>query len=495
MNVRTRFCLIALLVTPLLTYWQAIFSTYGIRDDYAHIRVAREEPGELIEATSTRGRVLNGALLDTSFAKIGSVDELMWLRLGGVGLLILAGIAVWRQLDYSGWHEVDAAAVGLGITLLPAAQVIASWAVLWPFALAVLMSIAGYSAVDNELVRGGPRRVTGLIGAWLLYCGAALVYQPGALFAVMLVAGTLLMSPVRLWEESKKTAALHLLVMVAGLLAAFIIYQTLYSGGVFSRASRMQLEHQPFAKLAWFLWQPLPNALAVLPLRDDFHAGEWILWLTAAGVVWLLVTGFRQAVEREGSIGRQRWLICLTVLPVTASLMSLVSSDRAAGYREHYALAGLVLLLLVTAWRQWPGPERFRLLIHYTGIGTLLLVMAVLAGLNSEYLLAGPQAREWDHIRTAVMQANFDGPKTRVYVIEPTIEDRSTNRIHGDEFGALSSFLPSVTREMFKAALRERFPDGLPHGQKYEFTSGKQPPADQTADVIIDMRTLKRGRR
>ncbi|MGH6630670.1 MAG: hypothetical protein ACREB3_13145, partial [Burkholderiales bacterium] len=120
------------MVTPLLTYWSAIFSTYGIRDDYAHIRVAREEPGELIESASARGRVLNGALLDTSFAKIDTVDELVWLKLGGLGLLLLAGLATWRQLDNAGWQEVDAAAVGLGVILLPAAQVIVSWAIMWP---------------------------------------------------------------------------------------------------------------------------------------------------------------------------------------------------------------------------------------------------------------------------------------------------------------------------------------------------------------------------
>jgi hypothetical protein len=493
-NIRTRICLIALLVTPLLAYWNAIFSTYGIREDYAHIRVAREEPGELVDSTATRGRVLNGALLDTSFAKINSVDELIWLRLGSVGLLLLAGIAIWRQLDASGWQEVDAAAVGLGVTLLPAAQVIASWAILWPFALAVLMSIAGFSAVESELVRGGPKRTTGLVGAWLLYCGAALVYQPGALFGVVLVAGTLLVSPARIWGESKKTAALHLLVMLAGLLTAFIIYQTLYSGGVFSHTSRMQLEHAPFAKLGWFLWQPLPNALALLPLRDNFHAGEWMFWPAVLGVLALLNIGMRRATEREGSVGRQRWIICLAILPLVASVMCLVSSDRAQGYREHYSLAALFLLLVLAAWRQLSWPEKIRPWIHYTGIGVLMAAMAVLAGINTHSLLAAPQSREWDLMRTAVMRTNFKGASTRFYVIEPTIEDRSTRRIHADEFGALSSFQPSVAREMFKAAMHDRFPDGLPRGQQYEYASGKQPPPEEAADVVIDLRKLKRFR-
>ncbi len=495
MNIRTRICLIVLLVTPLLTYWSAIFSTYGIRDDYAHIRVAREEPGELIESASARGRVLNGALLDTSFAKVDTVDELVWLRSGGLGLLLLAGLATWRQLDNAGWQEVDAAAVGLGVILLPAAQVIVSWAIMWPFALAVLMSLAGFAAVESELTRGGPRRVSGVVGAGLLYCGAALVYQPGALFAVVLIAGVLLLRPVRLWEESKKLTALHLLVMMAGMLAAFVLYYSLYTGGVFSHESRMQLEHHPLDKLVWFFWNPLPNAVALLPLRDDFHQSEWLFWPSIVGVVVLLAVGRRSMMQLEGETARQRWLICLTVLPVAASLMSLVSAERAGGYREHYALAALVFLLLVAAWRQLQLAGKVNSLMYYSGLGAVLLAMALLAGYQSDTLLAKPQEHEWDLMRGAVSKANFGDATTKVYVIEPARADRSTGRLFGDEFGALSSASPVVAKEMFQTALHERYPGGLPHGQRYEFASGPQPPANKDYDLVIDMRELRHWRR
>jgi hypothetical protein len=66
--------------------------------------------------------------------------------------------------------------------------------------------------------------------------------------------------------------------------------------------------------------------------------------------------------------------------------------------------------------------------------------------------------------------------------------------VHYDEFGSLSSDSDWVPKEMVKAALRERFPAGLPHGQRIDYAQGKGPPADGAADVVIDMRQMKQWR-
>jgi hypothetical protein len=46
----------------------------------------------------------------------------------------------------------------------------------------------------------------------------------------------------------------------------------------------------------------------------------------------------------------------------------------------------------------------------------------------------------------------------KVYAITPTLADRSTERVYADEFGSLSTDSDWVPKEMFKAALHERFP-------------------------------------
>ncbi|HET7536203.1 MAG TPA: hypothetical protein VFJ90_07105, partial [Candidatus Didemnitutus sp.] len=152
--MRTRLCFWVLLLVPLAIYTPAILQDYGLRDDYSHIREAREEPGKLVRFTSSQGRPLYGALLETSISQISTVDELRWLRLASVALIIGVGMALWRQLDNAGWQEVDAAALGLAVTFLPASQIAAGWAIGWPWPLSILLGIAGYAAVELEIEKG-----------------------------------------------------------------------------------------------------------------------------------------------------------------------------------------------------------------------------------------------------------------------------------------------------------------------------------------------------
>jgi hypothetical protein len=79
-----------------------------------------------------------------------------------------------------------------------------------------------------------------------------------------------------------------------------------------------------------------------------------------------------------------------------------------------------------------------------------------------------------------------------VYIIRPTIDDRSTERVYADEYGTLSADADWAAKEMFKAALRERFPDGLPAGVEYELFTGFGPPPPQYSyDLVVDLRALK----
>ncbi|HEX7632620.1 MAG TPA: hypothetical protein VF388_10830, partial [Lacunisphaera sp.] len=96
--IRTRICFYVLLLTPLAVYWSTIFHDYGFRDDYSHLREAKEEPGKIVKFTASHGRPLYGALLETTFGVTDDVAELPWLRLTTVCLLTVLGLALWRQL-------------------------------------------------------------------------------------------------------------------------------------------------------------------------------------------------------------------------------------------------------------------------------------------------------------------------------------------------------------------------------------------------------------
>lgn len=488
--IRTRICLYILLLTPLAVYWQAIFQDYGLRDDYSHLREAREEPGKLVKFTASHGRPLYGALLETTFAVVDDVNQLPWLRLTTVSLLTLLGLALWRQLYQSGWTEIEAATIGLGVVLLPAAQITAGWAIGWPFALALLLAVAGFSAIETELERGGLKRFVALLGGCMIYALATLIYQSDALFAIVPITAVLLVRTGREPMADVKWLSYHLGALVVGLAVGYFLVQGLFSNGVFQESARMRIEPEPFSKLVWFLVHPVPNALALFALRDDFGTGAVFFWGVAALVAAIIIAGFRLTAKTAEPFWQRKWVWCLLVMPVVAHGVSLVAAERSTGYRVLFPLSGLVLVLAVYGLRVLTTARGLKPLPHYLTLGVLTAVAALLAHRQAYHLIAEPQGHEWDLVRSAVLRGNFAKP-VKVFFIMPTIEHRSTVRIHADEFGSLSSDSDWVPVEMFKAALRERFGDKLPKGGSYTFAAGRELPADQAFDLVIDMRKLK----
>ena len=488
--IRTRICLYVLLLTPLLVYWQAIFADYGFRDDYSHLRESREEPGKLVKFTASEGRPLKGALLETSFSLAGEVSNLLWLRLASVLMLTILGYSLWRQLYQSGWTEVEAAVIGLGVTLLPAAQVTAAWAVSWPHVLTLLLALAGFSATETELERGGLKRLVALLGGCLIYALAGLVYQPDALFAVVVIGAVMIVRTGREPMGDVKWSLLHLGTLLTGLAIGYFMVQMLFSNGLFHESPRMHFETNPFTKLGWFLWNPVPNALALYALRDDFNTGAVVFWLVAVAVAGLIGYGYKLEAARNNPVMKKKWLVSLVLLPFLAHAVSLVAGERSTAYRVLFALSGLVIVLVMLALRSVLAGRKVKPAAYYAAVGAVMIVAAVSARHNAFTLIAQPQSEEWDMIRSAMGRMDFKKP-TRVYVITPTLADRLTVRVFQDEFGSLSSDSDWAPKEMFKAALHDRFGGKLPAGGSYTFASGREAPKEQDYDLVIDMRKLR----
>lgn len=491
--MRTRICYWLLILVPFVTYAPAVFHTYGMRDDYSHLREAREEPGKLVHFTASQGRPLYGAMLETTYERLGSVNNLVWLRLASVALLAGLGIILWKQLDAAGWPEIDAAALGLGVMLLPAAQVSTAWAAGWPWILSLILAVAGFAAVETELEKGGLKRTVGVIGGIFIYVLASLVYPSNTLFAVVPIAAVALTKERRTRQELLRWGLLHVLVLLGSLALTYLLLRGLFAADIFHESARLRIETNPFTKLLWFLWQPLPNALALFALRDDFHAGEYFFWPLAAGTVALITWVVRSEKVRNDPTARLAWLLCLAVLPWAAHAISLLAAERSAGYRTIAALSGLVLTVVLVCLRRLPLEKHIEPWAHYGGMAALLLLLGVSAWRGSRALIAEPQGREWRLVNEAVIQTRFK-ERTKFYLIEPAIADRSTDRVYRDEFGSLTAEGEWAPKELFQAALRERFPGGLPNGHTVAFAHGKQPPPEGSYDVVIDMRKLKQWR-
>jgi hypothetical protein len=123
-------------------------------------------------------------------------------------------------------------------------------------------------------------------------------------------------------------------------------------------------------------------------------------------------------------------------------------------------------------------------------LAAVVVTGAVLARHNALTLIAEPQGNEWRLIEEAAQRMRPTA-ETRVYVIRPSVQYRSTERLYADEYGSLTSDADWAAKEMFKAALRERFPNGLPEGTDYLMTTGFGPPPPVGYDLVVDLRELK----
>jgi len=489
-TTRTRICLMVLLFAPLLVYWNTTFADFGLRDDYANSREAREEPSKLVRFTASHGRPLYGALLETSLVNLDEIGHLWLLRLASVFLLTILGVALWRQFYHSGWSEIEAAAIGLGIVLLPGAQVVTSWAITWPHAVALLLALAGFSAIEAELERGGLKRAIAVTGGAMIYGLAAIIYQSNALFAVVPLAAILLVRVTRGSSSDFRWCLIHFSSLFAGLLGAYLLVGALFANGIFHPSARMQLETNPFTKLVWFFSNPLPNALALYALRDDHNVGAVAFWCSALAVAGLIFWGCRAEIKRVGITARRRIVVCTVALPFLAHLVSLAAAERAVGYRTLFALSGLTIVLVVYALRCLLAADKIKLVAYHAGLIGLVVVAGVTAHFNPLTLIALPQSCEWDLMHAAVMRADF--PKaSKIFIVIPSQSDRATERVFSDEFGSVTSDSDFEPKEMFKAALHERYQGKPPKGLNCVVSLGRELPAAGDYDLVIDMRKYK----
>jgi len=488
--MKLRFFYFALLLlSPLIVYEAAIFADYGLRDDYSITRETHEEPGKVLAFTASHGRPLYGIFLEAGYRQIPLIADLTWLRLLSAVFITLFGLFLYRQLQRNGWEPFESAATALIVTFLPASQVTISWAVGWPWGISLMLAILGFRMSEAGWRRSGFSRIWRVTGAIIAYMLATPIYQSNTLFAVALLASVLLSPQFNANNKTKiiQRSVFHLVILFIALVLSYGLLQWFFYHGIFHESGRLQFETNIISKLIWFLSLSLPNALAFLTLRDDFATGVLLFWCVFCVVMWFILFAFYKQIHKKCFL---HWFLCLLILPWIAHGISLLAAERALGYRTTFALSGLAVVILIASIRE-VLPSSLR----YMVISLIVIISAIQASWQSYQLIAVPQSREWGMIKNVV--ANMQpGVSTMIYLIEPKPVDRSTDRVYRDEFGSFTSNSEWAPDEMFKAAVHERFPQGIPQPWHYEFYhGGEPPPVTDHYDQIIDMRTLRQWRK
>jgi hypothetical protein len=497
LRVRAWMLTAVLFLVPLLAYWPATFHDYGLRDDYSNLREAHEEVGKVIHFCASHARPVYGWLLQVTYGQTSSVQNLQWMRLAAALLLGAISLVCFKGLRAVGWSISNSLFFAVLLILVPSAQVIAGWAVGWPYAATALLAVGGFFTVEGALSLGLRAGIGRAVGQWAVALGlmvvSALIYQPSALFYLVPLAGALIVQRHRSLVQTARWVGIHLGFVAGSLAVAYGAMSALYAAHVFVKSGRIAFESHWGDKIAWFLQEPLPNALSLFVLNDNNHR-DHVLYLGLAAVVGaILIAGAYLEWRRHGMTRGIIWTCGLLGLPVFAFAVSMVASERYATYRTILAMTGVLLCFLVAS---------VSALTH--GLSTnarrvmamLVISIAFFTAQHHVYaLIAVPQGNEWQLIAAGAKQVQLQAQpgvnKPRIFAIASTPADISTATIYHDEFGSLSSNSEWVPREMFKRAMHDQYPDMANLESRYDFASGAKLPEGQHYDVIIDLHRLR----
>jgi hypothetical protein len=490
-------------LVPLVTYWPATFHDYGLRDDYSNLREAHEEPGTILNFCASHARPIYGWLLQATYGQTNSVENLHWMRFTASLLLGAVSLVMFRGLRALGWSFSTALCFAILLALVPSAQVIAGWAIGWPYAATALLAIGAFFTVEGALTIGrsaGDGRAAGQwITALCLMVVGALIYQPSAMFYVVPLAAALIAQRRRNIAQTARWLAVHIGFVFASLGLAYCIMVVLYAAGVFVKSGRIAFEHHWVEKFSWFFHETMPNALSLFVLNDNNLRDHGWYITSAALVGLLLVAGAVVEWRRHGRVRGLIWAAALVGLPILAASVSLVASERYATYRTIFAMTAVLLCFMVASARaltaHWSASGRRMLATVVVGIAFFTAQHHVYA------LIAVPQGNEWQLIMAGAEHVHLNRfARPRVFAIASSPADISTTSIYHDEFGSLSSNSEWVPKEMFKRAMHDLHPEVANLESRYEFSEGykaegyKLPPGGQHYDVVIDLHQLHRFR-
>jgi hypothetical protein len=492
-RVRAWVLTAVLFLVPMLTYWPATFHDFGLRDDYSNLREAHEEPATVIKFCASHARPIYGWLLQATYGQTGTVQDLKWMRFAASLLLGALSLVSFRGLRALGWSFSTSLCFALLLALIPSAQVMAGWAVGWPYVATALLAFGAFFTVEGALTVGMSAGAGRAVAQWSVALGlmvvSALIYQPSALFYVVPLAGALIVHRHRTLAQTARWAGLHLGFVVGTLALAYCVMSVLYASKVFVKSGRVAFEHHWGEKIAWFLQESLPNALSLFVLNDNNQRDHSLYFGCACLVGLLLAAGAYLEWRRHGAGRGIVWLTALLSLPVFACAVSLIASERYATYRTILAMTAVLLCFLVASIRalteSW-GPYGRRML------AIIVVSIAFFTAQHHVYaLIAVPQGNEWQLIVAGAKKVHLEGPRPRIFAIASQPADISTATIYHDEFGSLSTNSEWVPREMFKRAMHDLHPEIPNLDSRYDFATGTRLPVDQRYDVIINLHKLR----
>jgi hypothetical protein len=460
----SRAVMLAIAVAVFGMFLPTVIVPYAYSDDYVTLSTANglwSSPvfgKSVLDAAAVNGRPLQGLGLTLFFSAAGTIDNLRFVRLFAVIVIVALALLLHWALVRAGVGRISAALIAVLVCSLPAFQVSASWAVLFLSPSAALLG--GVASVLTVAAVDAPRNLMAdrLVGATATLLGALLIYQPGAMFfwvflAIALVGAT---------QQSGRALRLvrtHFGVAAVALALAYLMVKlgAHLFGDTASNVVRNSLTHDVIGKVRWFFKEPLYGSLNLFALTPSPWLAGFVAVVATVGIVLLL---WYRRVRPLPYVGIAVVLIPLTYLP------NLVVHENSATFRTRLSISSLIALYACLGafgiWltlRDWLKPrvsghtlraaERVALAMSVAFVAT----SAFFASKNVTTLFVEPQITELRMVRSQV--AAFPAGVPRVAFVTTGYREGMTNLALYDEFGVPSSWQFFTEEPLVLLVLRE----------------------------------------
>ena len=485
----------ALLITDI----SLLVIPYAYTDDYSTLNNAIHHTlAGTLKVRIGDGRLLQAGVIDLAFSLIGSLNDLVWLRLLGVVTLAALAWMLYGALVRAGWEPRWAFPLPLIICTLPSLQIYPAWALASLELLAVIPAGCGALLVERACevaaTPGGTRnrwwKVGGLAAAATLMLLCSLMLHQAEAMVYWVFAGIALLARRHTTGDLLRRFLSYLGVATVAMGAEYLVVKYSYTllfhqpnpEARTKLASLAEVQHS----VVLFFTQPVAQSLTFYHIQPE----PWNA-LAAGAIAVFIVCGFILYVGESLARVLVKLALAFTLLPL-AYIPNLLVASWWPAYRTQSALGGLLALYLACAVRGYLGERRaarIRALAPmslwaFAGLGMICAAVTVTNGMAlPSYIELHVAIAQVERQRAELASAS------QVYFIQNDPSDAVTSAVLYDEYGDPSADTwkwwtpPAISYQAISAVdpMYANLPVVIAHANQ----------APPPGSVVVDMRQLR----
>jgi len=388
-------------VGQLFVYLPVLTNKYLLPDDYEYLYEGLIHSDKFTVQAIAQARLFN-ALVAPALAWIGNIDDMWIIRLIGLLGIFALAICLFHTFKKYGENIFLSAIFALLITIMPAFQEYASWAVLFLAPWAAVIAYFAFLSMEKSLTATKLKKWLWNVLAVVLLVFAYNIHPTSATFTAVFITIFFFYNT----GAKKFSQTLFFLIMSGlGAIAHFItfkIYLFLFNTPFLARAAFLE---DPVEKLSWFITRPLLKAFNLIYLPPS---GTVATTVAAIIIVGLILHFIQQKQKKDIPIN----FIFILLFILLSYSSNLIIDENLANYRTLLALSGVVTVIAIVALQSFVRMVKknsTRDTIQYSTFIVITIASMIFALQGYDNLLIQPVARNLQELRQAA--TSFDPQK------------------------------------------------------------------------------------